>query len=159
VVLNCRKALDDTSKDKAKLQIEAEKFEKENRDLSKKLRDKESAFDRDRKDLKAAQAKLVQLQDELNHAQSELSNKAKLEKKLEDAKRNLEDETLKRIDLQNQLQTTKESMRFEQSMVEQQLNETKIRKQMEISEIDNRLTGQYEEKLQQSLSVSAHSWC
>ena len=37
-------------------------------------------------------------------------------------------------------------------MLEQQLNETRVRKQMEISEIDGKLTEQYEAKLQQSLN-------
>ena len=39
-------------------------------------------------------------------------------------------------------------------MLEQQLNETRTRKQMEISEIDGRLTEKYEAKMQQSLAVS-----
>ena len=39
-------------------------------------------------------------------------------------------------------------------MLEQQLNETRVRKQMEISEIDGKLYEQYEAKMQQSLNVS-----
>ena len=39
-------------------------------------------------------------------------------------------------------------------MLEQQLNETRVKKQMEISEIDGRLSEAYDAKLQQSLSVS-----
>ena len=42
--------------------------------------------------------------------------------KLADAKKNLEDETLKRIDLQNQLQTMQEEHKFENAIREQQLN-------------------------------------
>ena len=38
----------------------------------------------------------------------------------------------------NQLQTKEESLKFENSMLEQQLNETRVKKQMEISEIDSR---------------------
>ena len=78
----------------------------------------------------------------------------RLEKKLDDAKRNLEDETLKRIDLQNQLQTSQEGLKFENQLLEQQLNETRVRKQIEISEIDGKLSDQYEEKLQKNLAVS-----
>jgi len=76
-----------------------------------------------------------------------------LKKQLAEAKKQLEDETLKRIDLQNQLQTAQEGLKFENSLLEQQLNETKIRRQIEISEIDGKLQDQYEEKLQQSLAV------
>ena len=75
----------------------------------------------------------------------------KLKKKLEDAQRNLEDETLKRIDLQNQLQTSQEEAKFENHMLEQQLNETRTRKQIEIEEIDGQYQHKYEEKLQSSL--------
>ena len=39
-------------------------------------------------------------------------------------------------------------------ILEQQLNETRVRKQMEISEIDGQLTEKYEAKMQQSLAVS-----
>ena len=39
-------------------------------------------------------------------------------------------------------------------MLEQQLNETRTRKQMEISEIDGRLHEQYESKMQQNMNVS-----
>ena len=50
--------------------------------------------------------------------------------KLEDAKRNLEDETLKRVDLQNQLMSLEENLKFENQMLEKQLNETRVRKQV-----------------------------
>ena len=41
-------------------------------------------------------------------------------------------------------------------MLEQQLNETRVRKQIEISEIDGRLNEQYEAKMEKSMSVSKH---
>merc|ERR1719342_1602676 len=75
----------------------------------------------------------------------------RIKNKLADAKKNLEDETLKRIDLQNQLQTQQEEAKFENQMLEQQLNETRVRKQIEIEEIDGAVQEKYEEKLQQSL--------
>ena len=75
----------------------------------------------------------------------------RLKNKLSDAQRNLEDETLKRIDLQNQLQTSQEEAKFENHMLEQQLNETRTRKQIEIEEIDGQYQHKYEEKLQASL--------
>ena len=60
----------------------------------------------------------------------------KMKNKLADAKQNLEDETLKRIDLQTQLQTQQEEAKFKNHMLEQQINETRMRKQIEIEEID-----------------------
>ena len=75
----------------------------------------------------------------------------KMQNKHTDAKKNLEDETLKRIDLQNQLQTIQEEHKFENSILEQQLNETRTRKQIEIEEVDGRISEQYEQKLQSLL--------
>ena len=86
--------------------------------------------------------------DNLNDLRPELE---RIQKKLEVSKKNLEDETLKRIDFQNQLQTQGEEMKFDNHMLEQQLNETKVKKQIEISEIDGNLQSDYEEKLQRSL--------
>ena len=77
----------------------------------------------------------------------------KMAGKLADAKKNLEDETLKRIDLQNQLQTMQEEHKFENSILEQQLNETRTRRQIEIEEVDSRVSSEYEQKLQSSLQV------
>ena len=77
----------------------------------------------------------------------------KMAGKLADAKKNLEDETLKRIDLQNQLQTMQEEHKFENSILEQQLNETRTRKQIEIEEVYSRVSSEYEQKLQSSLQV------
>merc|ERR1712029_196451 len=73
-------------------------------------------------------------------------------KKLEDSKKNLEDETLRRVDLENQLLSKEEQLKFENQMLEQQLNETRVRKQIEISEIDGRLNEEYEAKMAKSMN-------
>ena len=75
----------------------------------------------------------------------------RLEKANNFANQNLEDETLKRIDLQHQLQTQHEETKFEIQLLEQQLHETRLRKQIEVEEIDGAVQEQYEEKLQASL--------
>ena len=79
----------------------------------------------------------------------------KMASKLADAKKNLEDETRKRIDLQNQLQAMQEEHKFENSILEQQLNETRTRKQIEIEEVDRRVSTEYEQKLQVSIIISS----
>ena len=62
---------------------------------------------------------------------------------------------MKRIDLQNQLLTMQEENTFSQNILEQQLNDTKVRKQIEIEEVDSRVQNQYEEKLSQSVPKGA----
>jgi len=157
-----RKALDEVAKEKAKWEIEAERYKTNARDAQAALGGKTAEADKANKTNAALEAQLSDLRarnDDLNNektrAVDELKNLKpeyeRLLKKLEDAKQNLEDETLKRIDLQNQLQTQQEEMKFENNMLEQQLNETRVRKQIEISEIDGQLQDQYEERLKGSL--------
>lgn len=152
---HARKALDETAKERAKYQILAEKLERENRELKSDLAAKEKNFTYTDRELKNLQNRYNTLQQNFERDSAELQalrpEIPKLTKKLNDAKKNLEDETLRRVDLENQLQTQQENLKFENSMLEQQLNETRTRKHIEISEIDSKLQGQYEEKLQQAL--------
>ena len=75
----------------------------------------------------------------------------KLKKLLDSLRKNLEEETLARVDLENNIQSLKEELTFKDQVFQQELSETRSRRQVEISEIDGRLTEQYEAKLQQSL--------
>lgn len=56
----------------------------------------------------------------LKKLKGELAN---LERQLAHAKKQLEDETLLRVDLQNRLQSTKEDLQFKTQMFEQVINE------------------------------------
>ena len=146
------------SKDKAKLEIEAEKSAREAREAKLELSTKDKLLTATDRELKSLQSKYNEALTRANNAEAELKtlkpDHARLKDKLEDAKRNLEDETLKRVDLQNQLLSQEESLKFENNMLEKQLNETRVRKQMEISELDGRLSQDYEKKLEESLSVN-----
>jgi len=151
-----RKAVDSISLEKSKLEIAAEKngrdageAKAELREVKKRAGDAEKELGTTKIRLADVEARLRALEDEATHLRPE---NAKLSKRLEDAKRNLEDETLKRTDLQNQLLSLEESHKFDCSMLEQQLSETKVRKQMEISEIDGRLNEEYDRKLQEQLN-------
>lgn len=88
------------------------------------------------------------LADDLKELEKELE---KLRKLLETKSKNLEEETLTRIDLENTLQSLREELSFKDGMHQQELTETRSRRQIELSEIDGRLTEQYEEKLRESL--------
>lgn len=70
---------------------------------------------------------------------------------LDALRKNLEEETLARVDLENNIQSLKEELTFKDQVFQQELSETRSRRQVEISEIDGRLNEQYEAKLQQSL--------
>ena len=147
------------SKEKAKLEIEAEKSGREAREAKQDLAAKDKLFTATDRELKSVQGKYNEALTRANNAEAELKtlkpDHARLKDKFEDCKRNLEDETLKRVDLQNQLMSLEENLKFENQMLEKQLNETRVRKQMEISELDGRLSQDYERKLEQSLAVIA----
>merc|ERR1719322_173929 len=151
-----RNAVDAISREKARLEIEADKNGREAKEAKMTLIQNEKRLAAAERDLTNKNQRLLEVESQLNALDGEVRSlrpeNAKMSKQLADAKRNLEDETLKRTDLQNQLQTKEESLKFENSMLEQQLNETRVKKQMEISEIDSRLTDAYEQKLQQSLN-------
>lgn len=87
-------------------------------------------------------------QDELKDLEKEHD---KLKKMLEALRKNLEEETLARVDLENNIQSLREELTFKDQVFQQELSETRSRRQVEISEIDGRLNEQYEAKLQQSL--------
>lgn len=75
----------------------------------------------------------------------------KLKKQIADLRKALEQETLARVDLENNIQSLREELTFKDQIFEQELSETRTRRQVEISEIDGALSQQYEAKLQQSL--------
>lgn len=87
-------------------------------------------------------------QDDLRELEKE---NEKLKKMLDALRKNLEEETLARVDLENNIQSLKEELTFKDQIFQQELSESRSRRQVEISEIDGRLTEQYEAKLQQSL--------
>jgi len=151
-----RNAVDAIAREKARLEIEADKNGREAKEAKVTLIQNEKRLATAERDLTNRSQRLLEVESQLNALEAEVRklrpDNAKLSKQLDDAKKNLEDETLKRTDLQNQLQTKEESLKFENSMLEQQLNETRVKKQMEISEIDGRLSEAYDAKLQQSLS-------
>ena len=163
---HARKALDETAKDKAKFEIEAERHKTNAQELKGKLAEKTADADRAERASAALENQLAEarkknedivadknkLAEELKTIKPDYN---KMASKLADAKKNLEDETLKRIDLQNQLQTMQEEHKFENSILEQQLNETRTRKQIEIEEVDRRVSTEYEQKLQVSIIISS----
>lgn len=87
----------------------------------------------------------------LDDAKEWEADNVKLRKQLDELRKNLEEETLARVDLENTLQSLREELSFKDQVHSQELTETRTRRQVDISEIDGRLSEQYEAKLQQSL--------
>lgn len=159
---DARKLLDETAREKAKLEIDAKRIWEENDDLKKRLdrKTKEAADNERNARTQEARANEVgakyttvlserkKAQDELKELEKEV---ARLKKQLDTLRKNLEEETLARVDLENTVQSLREELTFKDQVHQQELTETKSRRQVEISEIDGILSEQYEAKLQQTL--------
>merc|ERR1719367_393670 len=150
-----RKAVDEISKEKARIELDLERFNKESINTKSELLKKDKKLNEMEKELKSKGQKLVDVESQLDKLGEDMKNlmpeNQKLTRELEDTKRCLEEESLKSTDLQNQLQTKEETLKFENSILEQELSETRIKKQMEISEIDSRISDAYEKQMQQSI--------
>ncbi|GAB6018945.1 hypothetical protein CHUAL_000591 [Chamberlinius hualienensis] len=164
-----RRLLDEMAKERAKMSLEGNKTKQDKDDLTARLAKKE-------KDLAAAEKNASYLEDKVHDLQSSLSQNSNLlnktsadKKKVETAlketaaeldtvtkqlnqlRQDLETETLKRVDLENRLQTSKEELLFKQQLHEKELTETRVKKQVEITELDGQLQQHYEQKLTETL--------
>lgn len=112
-----RKALDKMSSENSRYQLNYEKAEREAKECKQELASKSKELERLQKDHRTAQSSLSDALNRLTNAENELKQlrpeNSKLAKRLEDSKKNLEDETLKRVDLQNQLLSVEEQLKFE----------------------------------------------
>ena len=76
----------------------------------------------------------------------------RLQDKLAEAKKLLDDEVLKKADLENHCQRLDEELKFKIQLLEQQLEEVKTRKEIEITEMDGKIQEEYEDRLQKALN-------
>lgn len=153
-----RVALDSLAKEKAKLEIDTKRLFEENAELKARL-------DKAKKDLATAERnanlyesrfnditiKYNQALVEKKKALDDIKEADKLAKQLDEMRKNLAEETLLRVDMENRLQSLKEDFEFKEAVHDKQLKETRTKRQVEISEIDGRLSEEYEAKLQLSL--------
>ncbi|KAK2084424.1 hypothetical protein P7K49_037457 [Saguinus oedipus] len=120
-------------------------------------------------DLLAAQARLKDLEALLNSKEAALSTAlsekrtlegelhdlrgqvAKLEAALGEAKKQLQDEMLRRVDAENRLQTLKEELDFQKNIYSEELRETKRRHETRLVEIDNGKQREFESRLADAL--------
>jgi len=156
-------ALDGLSKQYNQLKVASEGLLNENEELKDTLRRKDN-------DLKNSGDLINGLQDEVR----DLSNKMgglenerrktqekldevlpevqRLQDKLAEAKKLLDDEVLKKADLENHCQRLDEELKFKIQLLEQQLEEVKTRKEIEITEMDGKIQEEYEDRLQKALN-------
>uniref|UniRef100_A0A182MTA1 LTD domain-containing protein n=1 Tax=Anopheles culicifacies TaxID=139723 RepID=A0A182MTA1_9DIPT len=159
---DARKLLDETAREKAKLEIDTKRAWEENEQLRTKLNRRTKELSELEKEARANESRCIELtanynticserkklQDELREADKEAD---KLRRSFETIRKDFEHETLIRVDLENNIQSLREELTFKEQVHSQELSESKLRRQSEISEIDGFLMEQYETKLQQTL--------
>ncbi|XP_062821115.1 lamin isoform X1 [Anolis carolinensis] len=159
---DARKTLDAVAKERARLQLELAKVREEHKELKARNAKKEG-------DLLSAQARLKDLEALLNSKEAALSTAlgekrsldtearelraqlAKLEAALAEAKKQLQDEMLRRVDAENRLQTLKEELDFQKSLYSEELRESKRRHETRLVEIDSGRQQEFESKLAEAL--------
>ncbi|EDV57875.1 lamin Dm0 [Drosophila erecta] len=161
-LLETRRLLDDTARDRARAEIDIKRLWEENEELKGRLDKKtkecttaegnvrmyESRANELNNKYNQANADRKKINDELNEAVKELE---RLRKQFDETRKNLEQETLSRVDLENTIQSLREELSFKDQIHSQEINESRRIKQTEYSEIDGRLSSEYDAKLKQSL--------
>ncbi|XP_048877083.1 lamin-B1 [Brienomyrus brachyistius] len=158
-----RRSLDDTAKERARLQIELGKLRTEHEQLLHNYAKRDA-------DLANSQARLKEMEATLNSKEAVLatvmSEKKALENSLAEAqeqlleldaslastKKQLGEETLLRVDLENRCQSLTEELEFRKNMFEEEIKDTRRRHETRLVEVDSGRQMEYEFKLAQALT-------
>jgi len=156
-------ALDGLSKQYNQLKVASEGLLNENEELKDTLRRKDNDLKNSgdlinglQDEVRDLSNKMGGLENERRKAQEKLEEVLpevqRLQDKLAEAKKLLDDEVLKKADLENHCQRLDEELKFKIQLLEQQLEEVKTRKEIEITEMDGKLQEEYEDRLQKALN-------
>ncbi|NXL42097.1 LAML3 protein, partial [Podilymbus podiceps] len=159
---DARRALDDIAIERATLQVELGKTGEEHRQLQGRNAKTEA-------DLNLAQARVRDLDAQLNAKEADLATALNenrslendtrelkdqvvtLKLSLEDTKKHLHSEMLRRVDLENHMKTLQEQMMFQKRLHEDELKETKRVHESRIAEIESGRQREFESKLSDAL--------
>lgn len=157
-----RRLLDETARERAQLQIEIGKLKAEVEEANKsskkregeltvaqgRVKDLESLFHRSEAELAAALSDKHSLESDVAELRAQL---AKAEDGHSVAKKQLEKETLMRVDLENRCQSLQEELDFRKSVFEEEVRETRRRHERRLVEVDSSRQQEYDFKMAQAL--------
>eukprot|EP00096_Caligus_rogercresseyi_P015176 TRINITY_DN761_c0_g1_i12.p1 TRINITY_DN761_c0_g1~~TRINITY_DN761_c0_g1_i12.p1 ORF type:complete len:675 (+),score=193.11 TRINITY_DN761_c0_g1_i12:203-2227(+) len=157
-----KEALDTMNKQYNQLKVGAEGLLQENQDLKDRLRKKESDYKNSMNHVSSLEDQIRNLTNKLSEEVSERKKVAdelqdilpeldSLRERLAEAKRLLDEEQLKKANLENQCSRLEEDLKFKLQLLEKELMEVKTRKEIEITEMDSKLQDEYEDRLQKAL--------
>ncbi|XP_071845728.1 lamin-B2.L-like isoform X3 [Apostichopus japonicus] len=144
---DARRLLDETAGEKARLQIEAGKYRAEVDDLKPRVKKLEKDLNAANHRIGGLESSLAEkdgrnralanekrnLEDQLNDLRKELEKK---DKQLLVAKKQVEEETVVRVDLENRLQSLKEELAFKEQLYKEELKEHSIKQTVDFSSMD-----------------------
>ncbi|XP_043106523.1 lamin-B1 [Puntigrus tetrazona] len=160
---DARTALDETARERARLQLELGKIKSEHEQLLDTCEKKDSELVSAQARLREAEALLNSREASLNTAVSERKalessvtdlqlRLQELEAGLSSAKKQLSDETLLRVDLENRCQSLVEELDFRKNMFEEEVKDTRRRLETRLVEVDSGRQMEYEFKLAAALA-------
>lgn len=125
------------------------KKERDLASLEKKINGLESNIEELKNRLNQTNADKKRVEDDLKNANAEQDN---LAKQLATVRKQLQEETLLRVDVENRLQSIKEDFQFKEQVHQKELEESRIIQETEISQLVNdELREQYEQRLADEL--------
>ncbi|XP_034513332.1 lamin-B2 [Ailuropoda melanoleuca] len=159
---DARRVLDETARERARLQIELGKLKAELEEANKsskkregeltvaqgRVKDLESLFHRSEAELAAALSDKRGLESDVAELRAQL---AKAEDGHAVAKKQLEKETLMRVDLENRCQSLQEELDFRKNVFEEEVRETRRRHERRLVEVDSSRQQEYDFKMAQAL--------
>ncbi|CAH6779254.1 Lmnb2 [Phodopus roborovskii] len=159
---DARRVLDETARERARLQIEMGKLQAELDEARKsakkregeltvaqgRVKDLESLFHRSEAELASALSDKHGLENDVTELRAQL---AKAEDGHAVAKKQLEKETLMRVDLENRCQSLQEELGFSKSVFEEEVRETRRRHERRLVEVDSSRQQEYDFRMAQAL--------
>uniref|UniRef100_G3THW6 Lamin-B2 n=1 Tax=Loxodonta africana TaxID=9785 RepID=G3THW6_LOXAF len=159
---DARRVLDETARERARLQIEIGKLRAELEEANKsakkregelmvaqgRVKDLEALFHRSEAELAAALSDKRSLESDVAELRAQL---AKAEDGHAVAKKQLEKETLMRVDLENRCQSLQEELDFRKNVFEEEVRETRRRHERQLVEVDSSRQQDYDFKMAQAL--------
>jgi chromosome segregation ATPase len=157
-----RRLVDQMAKEKAKYQLEVSKLQSQLQDLQAKQGAKEKSEADLTRRLLAAESQINELQcrlgDLVNQKRRLDEENARLVKEVDTvtkqlalAKRDLEAETIQRVDLENRNKTLQNELALQAQVHDKELHESVKRRTIEIEQVDGQLQREYENRLAEAL--------
>uniref|UniRef100_A0A4W6E8M4 Lamin A/C n=1 Tax=Lates calcarifer TaxID=8187 RepID=A0A4W6E8M4_LATCA len=140
---DARQTLDSVAKERARLQLELGKLREDYKELKARWVTVHRSGPNRLKDLEAL----------LNSKDASLTTGSgrELDTSLGDARKQLQDEMLRRVDGENRIQTLKEELEFQKNLHSEELREIKRRHESRMVELDNGHQQEFESKLAEAL--------